>query len=348
MFGRNGQEFPDKGAQPLRESAGIPHTSGPTCMKSHTLAANAKIPAIGLGTWKSSPKDVSCAVKEALRIGYRHIDCAPAYGNEHAVGAAIKECTASGAVSREELWITSKLWNNAHLQEHVQPALEKTLADLRLEYLDLYLIHWPIAVSNTVFFPRSAKDYIPIEKAPIIDTWQAMEKCVRKGLVRYIGVCNFHIRRLDALKRDAAILPAVNQVETHPFLQQNAIADYCRKNNILLTAYSPLGSGDRPDFMKKQSEPGLLDHPVIGKIAKKHAARPAQILISWALSRDLLVIPKSTHPERLKHNLDAENVILDSRDMQEISSMDAGYRYVDGSFLESPGSPYTRADIWDE
>ncbi len=317
-------------------------------MKTYTLPKNAQIPSLGLGTWKSSPEDTLDAVKNAIQIGYRHIDCAPAYENEPAVGAALKECFETGSISRDEVWITSKLWNNAHLPKHVQPALKKTLKDLQLDSLDLYLIHWPVAISNDVFFPRSTKDYIPLDKAPIIDTWRAMEECVHNGLVRHIGVCNFNISRLTLLKQEASISPVMNQIELHPLLQQQTMVDYCKKNHIFLTAYSPLGSGDRPSRMKNKSEPLLLHNPTINKIAEKHESSPAQILISWALSRNTVVIPKSVTPERLKQNFDAEKIILDSNDMQDISNLEAGYRYVDGSFWEGPGSPYTRADLWGE
>ncbi len=315
-------------------------------MKFYTLPGNTKIPSFGLGTWKSAKGDVYKAVAEAIDIGYRHIDCAPAYENEVEVGSALNKSISSGKVSRNELWVTSKLWNNAHMPDFVQPALEKTLGDLNLEYLDLFLIHWPVAFSHEVFFPRSVQDYIPIDKAPIIDTWKAMEKCVHKGLVKHIGVCNFNISRLDALKNKASIAPVMNQVELHPFLQQQKMIDYCRKNNILLTAYSPLGSGDRPARLKKESEPSLLSNSVIEKIARKHDAAPAQILINWALTRGTAVIPKSVTPERLKQNLEAGNIKLDNTDMEEIASLDKGYRYVDGSFWEGPGSPYTRSDLW--
>lgn len=305
-------------------------------------------PPLGLGTWKSSPGEVRDAVGTALDLGYRHIDCAPAYENESEVGSAIAGAIASGTVSRQELWVTSKLWCNAHAPEHVQAALEKTLRDLRLDSLDLYLIHWPVAFRHEVFFPRSGADYIPLTDLPTIATWRAMEACVEKGLTRHIGVCNFSIKKLDALRREAAIPPAVNQIELHPYLRQQPMLDYCRQHGILLTAYSPLGSGDRPRGLKKGDEPVLLQDPEIGRIAARHGILPGQVLLAWALQRGTIAIPKSVNPARLKQNLQAANIRLDDSDMAAIAALDRGYRYVDGSFWQAPGSPYTLAGLWDE
>ena len=306
------------------------------------------IPSLGLGTWKSSRGEVYTAVKEAISIGYRHIDCAPAYDNEAEVGAAISEALQAGTVTREDLWITSKLWNNAHEPAEVLPALQRTLQDLRLDYLDLFLIHWPVAFKAGVDFPRRREDWIPLVEAPTLATWQAMEDCVGRGLVRHIGVCNFSVKKLDALRRQATIPPAMVQVELHPYLQQQALYDFCRENGILLTAYSPLGSGDRPKGLKKADEPILLQDPAIRAIAEKHQCTPGQVLLAWALHKDIVVIPKSVNPQRLRENFAAADLALDSADMAAIAALDRGYRYVDGTFWLNNDSPYTLAELWDE
>jgi len=317
-------------------------------MLSLSFANGDRISALGLGTWKSPAGVVQAAVAEALAMGYRHIDCAPIYQNEPEVGQAIAEALDAGLVARGDLWLTSKLWNNAHAPERVRPALEKTLAHLHTDYLDLFLIHWPVAFAPGTLFARKKEEFIPLADQPIIETWQAMEACVAAGLVRHIGVCNFSVAKLDALCAQATIRPEMMQIELHPYLQQQATLDFCKQNNILVTAFSPLGSGDRPAAMKKAGEPTLLDNPVILQAAAKHGATPAQILLAWGLARQTVVIPKSVNPERLRQNLGATKVRLDDQDMTAIAALDRGYRLVDGSFLTGAESPYTLAAIWDE
>ncbi|MGE4559405.1 MAG: aldo/keto reductase, partial [Desulfobulbus sp.] len=288
-------------------------------MQYFPLNSGDRIPALGLGTWKSAPGQVADAVQEAIAAGYRHIDCAPIYQNEPEVGRALAEVMSTGAITRQDLWITSKLWNDAHAPERVEPALRQTLADLQLDYLDLFLIHWPVAFAAGVLFAQKAEEYIPLERLPIIDTWKALEACQAKGLARNIGVCNFSVPKLQALCAQATLPPAMNQIELHPYLQQNEMLAFCRDHNILLTAYSPLGSGDRPAAMKKKEEPTLLDNPVIGNIAAKHAITPAQVLLAWGLSRGTVVIPKSTNPERIRQNLAAADLRLDDRDLADLA-----------------------------
>ena len=165
-------------------------------MKTFKFSNGDAMPTLGLGTWKSKPGEVYNAIREAIKIGYRHIDCAYIYMNEAEIGQAFSDAFQTGDVKREELWITSKLWNNAHLTSDVRPALEKTLTDLRLDYLDLYLMHWPVALKPGVAFPKSADDFISLEEIPIISTWQEMEKCAQAGMTRHIGVCNLSIKNL--------------------------------------------------------------------------------------------------------------------------------------------------------
>jgi alcohol dehydrogenase (NADP+) len=205
----------------------------------------AAMPAIGLGTWKAAPGEVGAAVRSALQLGYRHIDCAAIYGNEAEIGAALHAALQQGGLAREQLWITSKLWNDCHEPGQVRPALERTLADLQLSWLDLYLIHWPVAHRPGVLMPSAAADQIPLERLPLHHTWAAMEELVDAGLVRRIGVSNWSAAKLAALLPHCRIRPAVNQVERHPWLQQGELLSFCRGQGITLTAYSPLGSPER-------------------------------------------------------------------------------------------------------
>ena len=306
------------------------------------------MPILGLGTWKSEPGRVYEAVKEAVRLGYRHIDCAPAYGNEAEIGQALSECFGENLVTRDEMWITSKLWNDNHAPEDVEPAVKKSLSDLQLSYLDLFLIHWPIVLKKGVFLPESAEDMIPLDALSISKTWGAMETMVDKGLCRHIGVSNFSSVKLKQLSDGARIKPEMNQVEMHPYLQQPALLDFCSKNRIHLTAYSPLGSQDRPAILKAANEPVLLEDSTIAKIAERHNATPAQVLISWAIHRGTAVIPKSVSPARMKENLDAADVSLTQEDMQKIAGIDRNRRYIDGEFWALEGSSYSVANIWDE
>ena len=300
------------------------------------------IPRLGLGTWKSPSGRVGRAVREALAIGYRHIDCAPIYGNEAEIGAALEEWQSSGG-RREDLWISSKLWNDAHFPDAVRPALEKTLHDLRLDCLDLYLIHWPVHYRRGVGVPRSAADYLPPDAVSLAETWQAMEDCVRAGLARHIGVCNFCLPRLAAFCETAAIKPAALQIELHPWLPQTEMLDFCRERGIIPIAFAPLGSGDRPRALKLPDEPVLLADAVIRDIARKHRATPAQILLAWALGRGTAVIPKSVSPRHLRENFAAGNLRLDAEDMARITALECGRRLLSGNH---GASPYTQEWLW--
>lgn len=316
-------------------------------MKTLLFRNGDQMPALGLGTWKSAGGQVYTAVRTALECGYRHIDCAPIYGNEAEVGKAFSESFENGVVSREDVWVTSKLWNNAHIPEAVEPALRKTLTDLQVEYLDLFLIHWPVHIQKGLVYPSRGEDYIAYDQIPVTDTWQAMEELVDKGLCRHIGVSNFSTVKLTQIAGKARIIPEMNQVELHPYLQQPGMVSYCQTNSIHLTAYAPLGSPDRPDALKAADEPILLQDPVIRSIAEHHSVSEAQVLLAWALQRNTAVIPKSVTPTRIEDNLKSAELVLSKEEVGQINGLNRNRRYVAGEFWCGGGSPYSVNSIWD-
>lgn len=303
---------------------------------------------LGLGTWKADSGVVYEAILKAIELGYRHFDCAAIYGNEAEIGRALQHAVAKGLVSRNELFITSKLWNDSHREADVGPALQETLSDLQLDYLDLYLMHWPVAVKPGVGIAQSADDFFSLDEVPLTETWRAMEACVDKGLLRNIGVSNFSAAKLCDLLDQGRIQPAVNQVEAHPLLRQQKLKDFCDANNIALTAYSPLGSTDRPAAMKAANEPSLTALPAVQEIASTNGYSAVQVLIAWALNRGTSVIPKSVNPEHMASNLACTEIELTQADMQSLDQLDRHYRFVTAEFFVLADGPYTVSGIWDE
>lgn len=317
-------------------------------MKTLKFRNGDEMPILGLGTWKSEQGKVKHAVYHAIKSGYRHIDCAAIYGNENEVGEGIKQAIDEGIVKREDLWVTSKLWNDAHKKDDVKPALKSTLRDLGLDYIDLYLIHWPIAQKPGSGFPESGDDFLPLEEIPIIETWTALEEVKNEGLARHIGVSNFSKEKLQSLMSETTEMPEMNQVEMHIYMQQKELIDFCQSNDIQLTAYSPLGSMDRPDAMKKDNEPIPLEKDEVQEIAKKHSITEGQVLLAWNMSREVAVIPKSTNEDRIEENLKAADIQLDQDDLDKLNKLDKHYRFVDAAPFDMEGNSYTQNGIWDE
>ncbi|KAI9293162.1 alcohol dehydrogenase NADP+-dependent [Neoconidiobolus thromboides FSU 785] len=276
------------------------------CNKEFQLNSGYKMPAIGLGTETGDFNANVEAIKNAIKLGYKAIDTAAMYKTEEHIGEAIKQ----SGVKREELFITSKLWSTDLIPERVVPALQKTLKNLGTDYLDLYLIHFPYAFKH----PQSTPPEV-IKDFDIMSTWHELEKLVKSGKVRSIGVSNFSIKKLDYLLSHCTIKPAVNQVELHPYLSQEGLVEYCKKNEILITGYSPLG---------RTIEPAPLYDPIILDISKKYHITPSQVILSWAIQRGTSVVPRSNNPKRQLLNL--QIVELDSMSLRRINGVNRGMR----------------------
>ncbi|CAM6115805.1 unnamed protein product [Calypogeia fissa] len=282
------------------------------------------IPALGLGTWKTEPGVVRDAVFSALvEGGYLHIDCAFIYGNQEEVGTGFKAAWDAG-IKREDVFITSKLWIKSNSPDKVKPALLQTLNELGLDYLDLYLVHWPIyTTENAGIPPKSKEEVLPYD---IVGTWKAMESLVKEGLVKIIGVSNFSVPKLEILLKEATILPAVHQVEMHPAWRNDRILEHAKKNNIHVTAYSPLGS----------SQVDILDDATTTEIAKKYGKSPAQVILRWCIQHGVSTIPKSSSERRIKENEEVFGWSLSPEDFHKLNSVPFQKRTNPGAELFVP------------
>jgi 2,5-diketo-D-gluconate reductase A len=253
-----------------------------------------EIPTIGFGVWQVPEDEVVLAVRTALDAGYRHIDTASAYGNERGVGQALAESD----VDRDEVFVTTKVWNDDHGRDATFRAFDASMERLGLDVLDLYLVHWPV--------PRQDR---------YVETWEALRELRDGGRVRAVGVCNFHVKHLQRAHDETGEWPSINQIELHPYLQQLALRAFHEEHGIVTESWSPLASGQQ-----------VLDDPVVTRVARRHGATPAQVVIAWHLALGLVVIPKSVTPTRIVENLAAVDLILTGQDVDELSTLDRGFR----------------------
>ena len=315
-------------------------------MMTFSLSTGAALPGVGFGFWKVEKSDAAEVAQKAISVGYRHLDCACDYGNEVEVGYGIAQAISTGLCHRDDLWVTSKLWNTFHSAEHVRMACEKSLQDLGLKQLDLYLIHFPIAQKYVpfetryppgwFFDPAAPAPRMEETRVPISETWAAMEKLVDDGLVKHIGICNFGTSLLRDLLSYARIRPAVLQVESHPFLVQEKLLRYCQQEKIAFTAFSPLGAASYYSLGMAAPHESLLDHSIVQCIALEKHRSAAQVLLRWGVQRGASVIPKTTNIARMKENLAIFDFELSPDEMHSISGLDRHRRFNDpGVFCES-------------
>lgn len=316
-----------------------------------TLFTGAKMPCIGLGTFGSDHydgNDIANAVKEAISLGYRLIDCASVYGNEHLIGESL-QAVMRGGIKREELFITSKLWNNMHGDGDVLVSCAKTLKDLKLEYLDLYLVHWPFPNYHAPGVGVDSRDphAVPYIHENYMKTWRQMERLVDAGLVKHIGTSNMTIPKLELLLRDARIKPAVNEMELHPHFQQPALFQYCLDHNIIPVGYCPVGSPKRPERDRTKDDSVDTEDPVIVRIADRLKIHPAIVCIKWAVQRGQVPIPFSTTRSHILQNLLCSvTEPLTAEEMKAIEGIDKNCRLIKGQvFLWEDAKDWT--DLWD-
>lgn len=323
----------------------------PGLVPQRTLYTGVHMPAIGLGTFGSdhvSAVEVAAAVEGAAAIGYRHFDCASVYSNEHQIGYALQQ-VFRGGIKREELWITSKLWNDRHAEDDVIPSCQQSLSDLQLHYLDSYLVHWPFPNFHPPGCDVTSRsgDAKPYIHADFMKTWRKMEELVDLGLVRHIGTSNMTIPKLKLLLRDARIKPAVNEMELHPHFQQPELFGFVRSNGIVPIGYSPIGSPARPERDRTPEDSSPTQDPVSIRIANRLGVHPAIVCIKWAVQRGQVPIPFSVKRNQYLSNL--EGVVsepLTDNEMCEISAIDRNCRLIKGQvFLWKEGQSWQ--DLWD-
>lgn len=307
------------------------------------------MPTFGLGTWLSNPGEVKAAVEAAIDAGYRHIDAAFCYGNEGEVGAGIKTKIDAGVVKREDLFVTSKLWNTFHRPEHMQKGIDFTLKDLGLDYVDLMLIHWPTAFKfpgdedARNAFPQDPSGIFMDDEVNFVDTWLALENLYKNGSqMKAIGVSNFNQSQLEQVLAKATVVPMMNQIELHAYLNMTDLRAFCNSHKIHVTGYSPLGAPARPDGLKK-GQPVLMEEPVVCEIAKAHNKSAAQTLIKWIIQSGCVCIPKSVTPSRIAANAEIFDFELSADEMAKLNSLNKNIKYVyPDRFVPSANFPWNK------
>lgn len=310
---------------PPESKFSLPAVGEKGAMPTHPMSnGGGAMPVIGYGTFRSATGEVGPCVLEALKAGYRHLDFAHVYGNEKEIGKALKTAFDEGIVTREELFITGKLWNSDHDVDIVPQACDFSLSNLGLDYFDLYLIHFPVAWKHTgLATPSWGKS--ELGDTSLIDTWRAMEKLVDAGKCRSIGVSNYPLLLLHDLVTQARIQPACNQIEVHAFYTRDSLVNYCISKNISVVAHTPLGGGLLNKNTWKTDNP--MESPVILAIAESHGVTAAKVLLRFSLQRGIVVIPKSTKQSRMAENLDLFGFELSNDDMDQIATLDKYQSY---------------------
>lgn len=308
-------------------------------LENFITADGGQFPSVGLGTWKIPDALLPDLIPAAVSLGYRHFDCACDYGNEKAVGVGLKRALGAGPCSRDDLWITSKLWNTYHHPDHVRAACERNLSDLGLDELDLYLIHFPITLAYVpfeeryppgwFFDPAAANPAMKTVRVPIADTWGAMEGLVEAGLVKRIGICNFGTALIRDLQSYARIQPSVLQVEMHPYLTQQQLLRFCQEENITVTAFSPFGASSYVPLNMAGENESVLDDPAVITIAEALGKTPGQIVLRWAVQRGTVTIPKTQTVAHLKDNIEIFDFALSDAAMTRIDQLDRNRRFND-------------------
>jgi D-xylose reductase len=303
------------------------------------------IPSIGFGLWKIANENCANVVYEAVKQGYRHFDSASDYGNENEVGMGLKRAMEDGLCTREELWITSKLWNTFHHPDHVPAALQRSLEDLQLDYLDLYLIHFPIALEfvpfeeryppEWFFSPEEINPQMKLARVPLADTWKAMENLKIKEIVKNIGVCNYSTGLLHDLMNYCQTPPDLLQIESHPYLCQENLIRLAKQYGLKVTAFSPLGSLSYVELELAEQNESILDQEIVRVISKRLGCSPAQTVLRWGIQRGNSVVAKSVNANRMAENLASSLIELTDEDMLAITNLDRGRRFNDpGNFCE--------------